>query len=161
LAAGAGIAGIDEDVVVIAELYRQAGRALRSADPANWAAGLTMPQLRVLFFLGRSGPASVGEVAAGLGIAQPSATETLERLVRHGLVARGDDPNDRRVVRNALTAAGREMIDRPWETRRAVLATALRRATPEERAAMRRGLEALCAALADVPETREARGEGA
>ena len=48
---------------------------------------------------------------------------------------------------NALTPAGREMIDRPWETRRAVLASALRRASCEDRAAIARGLEALCRAL--------------
>ena len=107
--------------------FREAGRALRASDPANWAAGLTMPQLRVMFFLGRAGPASVGEVAAGVGVSQPSATETLDRLVRAGYVKRtGRRGATGRVVRNALSAAGRELIDRAWETRRAVLASALR-----------------------------------
>ena len=157
-AAGAGPAEAPEydaaaDPALAAEVerivgwFREAGRALRAADPANWAAGLKMPQLRVLFFLGRAGPASVGEVAAGLGVSQPSATETLDKLVRAGLVERAADAADRRVVRNALTPAGREMIDRPWETRRAVLASALRRASCEDRAAIARGLEALCRAL--------------
>ena len=68
-------------------------------------------------------------------------------LVRAGLVERAGDAGDRRVVRNALTPAGRELIDRPWETRRAVLASALRRASPEDRAAIARGLEALCRVL--------------
>ncbi|HEX2034143.1 MAG TPA: MarR family transcriptional regulator [Chloroflexota bacterium] len=138
---------LTDDVQRIVDLYRQAGRSLRTADPRDWAAGLTMSQLRMLFFLGRAGPASVGEVAAGVGVAQPSATETLDRLVRSGLVERTPDCSDRRVVRNALTAAGREMIDRPWETRRSVLASALRGASPAERAAIAHGLELLCQAL--------------
>ena len=138
-------------------LYRHAGRALRAADPARWAEGLTMAQLRVLFYLGRSDPASVGEVATGLGISQPSATETLDKLVRAGLVERRADPQDRRVTRNLLSAAGKEMVDRPWETRRAVLASALRHASIEDRTAIARGLEALCQALqeAERSEFRE------
>lgn len=135
--------------------YRQAGRALRAGDPTDWAAGVTMPQLRVLFFLGRAGPASVGDVAGSVGVAQPSATETLDRLVRAGLVERAADAGDRRVVRNALTPAGRELIAQPWETRRAVLASALRHASPDDRAAIARGLELLCRALARADNAAE------
>jgi DNA-binding MarR family transcriptional regulator len=51
------------------------------------------------------------------------------------------------VVLVGLTDAGREMIDRPWETRRAVLASALREASPDERAAIERGLILLVDAL--------------
>ena len=136
-----------QDLESIVEAFRQAWRALRANDPANWAEGLTMPQIRVLFFLGRSGPASVGQVATGLGISQPSATETLDRLVRQGLVDRAPDACDRRVVRSVLTERGKEMIDRPWETRRAVLTTALRGVSPEERSAIAHGLELLSVAL--------------
>jgi DNA-binding MarR family transcriptional regulator len=136
-----------EEVDRIIALYRRTGRSLRANDPANWAAGVTMPQLRILFLLGRSELVSVGHVATGLGISQPSATETIEKLVCKGLVARTPDAADRRMVRLELTEAGREMIDRPWETRRAVLASALRDASPTEREAIERGLELLCGAL--------------
>src|SRR5919202_510432 len=138
---------IEDEVAHIVDLYREAGRKMRAGDPADWAAHLSMPQLRVLFFLGRYGPLSVGEVAAGVGVAQPSATETLDKLVRAGLVERTPDCNDRRVVRNKLTPAGRDMIERPWEARRAVLASALRHAAPHERAAIEHGLALLCKAL--------------
>jgi DNA-binding MarR family transcriptional regulator len=145
----------EQDVDRLVAIYRQASRALRANDPANWAEGLTMPRLRVLFYLGRSGPVPVGQIAAGLGVAQPSATETIEKLVGKGLVERTADPSDRRVVLVGLTDRGKEMIDRPWETRRAVLASALRDASPDERTAIERGLALLCAALekAEVRET--------
>jgi len=138
---------LDADVDRIVTLYREAGRALRAGDPSGWAAHLTMPQIRVLYFLGRQGQASVGEVAAEMGVTQPSATETLEKLVRAGLVERTPDAGDRRVVRNALTPAGRATIDLPWEARRTALASALRDASPSEREAIARGLELLCDAL--------------
>ena len=143
-----------EEVDRIIALYRRTGRSLRANDPANWAEGMTMPQLRILFFLGRSGPdSSVGQVATGLGISQPSATETIEKLVCKGLVERTPDAADRRIVRLELTDKGREVIDRPWETRRAVLASALRDAAPDERAAIERGLELLCDALENAENT--------
>jgi DNA-binding MarR family transcriptional regulator len=146
---------LDEDVDRIVALYREAWRRLRTGEPRDWAGGLSMPQIRILFFLSRSGPSSVGEVAAGVEVSQPSATETLDRLVRAGLVKRKVDAADRRVVRNALTAAGREMVDRPWEARRAVVANALRDAAPEDRRAIARGLELLCRALDEVGEAGE------
>lgn len=139
---------IDEIVVH----YRRVGRALRAADPADWAAGLTMPQLRVLFLLGRSEPMPVGGVAEAMQISQPSATETVDRLVRAGLVTRTTCQNDRRVVRTALSPEGRDIVDRPWEARRAVLADALARGTSGQQDVIARGLLTLVQLL-------EAEGE--
>src|SRR5688572_6371362 len=98
-------------------LYRQVSRALRANDPANWAEGLTMPRLRALFYLGRSGPVPVGQIAAGLGISQPSATETLEKLVSKGLAERTADPSDRRIVlvRSEERRVGKECRSR-WSS---------------------------------------------
>ena len=143
----------EEDVDRLVALYRRAGRSLRANDPSNWAEGLTMPRLRVLFTLGRTGPVPVGQIATILGISQPSATETLDKLVAKGLVERTADSNDRRIVLVGLTETGREMIDRPWETRRAVLAIALRDASPDERAAIERGLILLVDALEKAERT--------
>jgi DNA-binding MarR family transcriptional regulator len=144
---GAGGEQFETDVAHIVALYREVGRGLRAGEPADLAGNVTMPQLRVLNFLGLRGASSVGEVAAGVGVAQPSATEMLDKLVRHGLLERTADPCDRRVVRNALTPAGRDSIDRPWQLRRAALASALRCATPEEKAAIAHGLALLSRAL--------------
>jgi DNA-binding MarR family transcriptional regulator len=156
----AAAAALEDDVDRIVALFRQAWRQLRAGDPRDWAGGLSMPQIRVLFFLSKAGPSSVGDVAAGVEVAQPSATETLDRLVRAGLVKRKVDPADRRVVRNALTAAGREMVDRPWEMRRAVLAGALRDTAPEDRAAIVRGLRLLSRALNEEERETRSMGEG-
>ncbi len=143
----------ESEIDRLVALYRRASRSLRANDPANWAEGLTMPKIRVLFLIGRSGPVSVGQLATGLGISQPSATEMIEKPVSKGLVERTADPSDRRIVRVGLTERGKEMIDRPWETRRAVLASALRDASPDERTAIERGLALLCDALEKAEST--------
>ena len=150
----------DPDIVraadVIVGLFRHAGRALRASDfdaPGEWAAALTMPQLRVLYLLGRHPSLPVGSVAEAMRISQPSATETIDRLVRAGYVSRTTCATDRRVVRTALTEAGRTLIDRPWEARRAVLADALADASPAQREVVVRGLETLCELLAENPSS--------
>ena len=144
---------------LIVGLFRRAGRALRASDfdaPGEWAAALTMPQLRVLYLLGRHPSLPVGSVAEAMRISQPSATETIDRLVRAGYVSRTTCTTDRRVVRTALTEAGRTLIDRPWEARRALLADALVAASPAQRDAVARGLETLCDLLADSPSPSSA-----
>ena len=81
---------------------------------------LTMPQCRAVLFLSES-PAAMGKLAAGLGITLPSATGVIDRLVEKGLVARYEDPEDRRVVQCRLTQQGTTMADGLYEADVAVL----------------------------------------
>lgn len=144
-----------DDAGAVVDLFRRVGRALRAADfdaPGQWASSLTMPQLRVLHLLGRNPSLPVGSVAEAMRTSQPSATETIDRLVRAGLVVRTTCTVDRRVVRTSLTDAGRTLIDRPWEARRALLGAALDRATAGQRAAIIDGLSTLCDTLAAVAD---------
>ena len=53
----------------------------------------------------------MSELAASAGVAPPTATRMLDALVRDGLVERTPCEHDRRVVRVALTAAGRDAVD--------------------------------------------------
>ena len=55
----------DEDVERIVTLYRSAWGKLRATDPQAWACGLSMPQIRVLFFLNRAGPSARGRWRSG------------------------------------------------------------------------------------------------
>ncbi len=86
---------------------------------------LTMPQCRTVLFLAE-GPASMSKLAAGLGIALPSATGVIDRMVEKGLVARYEDPEDRRVVLCGLTPQGKSMADGLYEADVAVLQDLLR-----------------------------------
>jgi DNA-binding MarR family transcriptional regulator len=90
---------------------------------------------------------TVGELARALGLSLPAASKVTTELESHRLVARREDPEDRRrtVVDLApSTAAGvREWLDR----RDRPLEQALSSLTADERAAFLKGLRALADAL--------------
>ncbi|MGW1025325.1 MarR family winged helix-turn-helix transcriptional regulator [Streptomyces sp. NPDC002577] len=64
--------------------------------------------------LARSGPVRLTKLAESEGVAQPSMTQLVQRLVKQGLVKRISDPDDGRVVLVSITDSGRRL----WEDRR-------------------------------------------
>ena len=81
-------------------------------DVPEWAAQeLTFSQTRLLFLLSKHGPSPMSKIAEWLGTGLPTASGTVERLERHGLVVRQHRLDDRRVVDCQLTDAGRRLID--------------------------------------------------
>ncbi|HSB63006.1 MAG TPA: MarR family transcriptional regulator [Thermoanaerobaculia bacterium] len=71
--------------------------------------GLTGPQRVALRVLGRRPGISAGTLANVLRLHPSTLTGILHRLERRGLVRRTRDPEDRRRVRLALTARGRQL----------------------------------------------------
>jgi DNA-binding MarR family transcriptional regulator len=120
-----------------------------AAHPA--AARRTIPQIRALAFLYHHAPATVGEVAAGVGVGMPAASELIDRLVEEGLVERSANPADRRQVLLRLTPRAREHGDRLHALRRAQIRAALDRLAPEERPYLLRAIQALAEALRETP----------
>ncbi|GAA1057762.1 hypothetical protein GCM10017608_01640 [Agromyces luteolus] len=87
-------------------LQSETSRFIRAegADiPASW--------FPVLASLDRA-PASVGELAEQLGVAQPGVTRTVTSLADLGLVTVAADGDDRRRRTVALTAAGAALVER-------------------------------------------------
>jgi len=60
-------------------------------------------------------PPTVGEVATLTGLSQSAATRLVDRLERAGIAERVPAPEDRRRTRIALTAPGREAVERAWD----------------------------------------------
>ena len=89
--------------------------SIASEDPhevPEWVAQeLTFSQMRLLFLLHKKGPAPMSRIAEWLGVSLPTASGTVERVERHGLVTREHRLDDRRVVDCRLTDAGRSLID--------------------------------------------------
>ena len=79
------------------------------SDPL-FSSQLTMPQLKILLLLYRLGDTSGRELAGLLGVSLATLSGMVDRLVAHDLVARHEDPHDRRVRRISLSATGNEMI---------------------------------------------------
>jgi DNA-binding MarR family transcriptional regulator len=79
-------------------------RLLESTD-----SGLSLPQYRMLVRLSAGGERSA-RLADALRVRKPTVTALADGLVAAGLAARIRDPDDRRVVRLALTDAGRAAL---------------------------------------------------
>lgn len=96
------------DTERLLELLRRLGRrtALRDPISASLEAELSSPQLHSLLWLGSDGPTTMGELAARVGATEKTITGIVDRLEREGLGQRLRDPEDRRVVRAALTPRG-------------------------------------------------------
>ena len=101
------------------------------ADPI-FSSHLTVSQLKILFLLARHGSVSGGELAGMLGIGAAALTGMVDRLVVQDLVARAEDPHDRRVRRIALTRAGRELIGSIFHAGEERMRTLLSRLSAEE-----------------------------
>lgn len=118
----------------LANLWETSG-----ADVPEWAAQeLTFSQSRLLFLLSNHGPSPMSSVAEWLGVGLPTASGSVERLERHGLVARQHRLDDRRVVECQLTEAGQRLIGEISGMRLVVLRRFLSVLTEDELADMAR-----------------------
>ncbi|HLH23708.1 MAG TPA: MarR family transcriptional regulator [Chloroflexota bacterium] len=98
---------VDQVLGLRSELYR----SLRPAR--EWLeVDLTTSQLKVLFLLFSTASASMGQLAASLGVTLSTVTGIVDRLVEHGMVVREEDPHDRRLVVCRLAPAGVALAER-------------------------------------------------
>jgi DNA-binding MarR family transcriptional regulator len=80
---------------------------------------VTMPQLKIMLMLFIHGSMRMSDIASEMGVALPTATSFIDRLVDKSFVARESQPNDRRVVLCRLAEGGQKAIDLIWESGRA------------------------------------------
>jgi len=79
------------------------------ADTALAKVGLSLPKLGVLWVLSSADqPLALSELARCNKCVRSNMTQLVDRLEADGLVRRVNDPDDRRIRRAALTAAGRQ-----------------------------------------------------
>lgn len=67
---------------------------------------VSMPQLKVLAFIGRNPGTSLTSAAEDLAVTAATASNLVDRLVKRGYVKRVEDPNERRKVLLSLTESG-------------------------------------------------------
>lgn len=83
---------------------------LGDSDPALKAAGLYIRHFGPLSAIDQLGPCPQQELARHLAITEPAAAELVDPLVKADLVARGQDPRDRRRYALELTPLGRDRL---------------------------------------------------
>jgi len=119
---------------------------------------VTLPQYRALVVLAARGPQGTAELAAALAVNPSTATRMCDRLVRKGLVRRHRQAGDRRMVRIALTAAGRDLVTEVTRRRRAELARLLGALPPDQHQPVIAAFRAFAAAAGEMPQQGAALG---
>jgi DNA-binding MarR family transcriptional regulator len=97
-------------------------------------------------------PLTMGEFGKALDVPLSTATRIVDWWVKSGYVERSRDPKDRRIVRVALTKAGRELVKTGNKLIRQRVELILRRFTAEERQTLVVLLHKLVESLANEKE---------
>jgi DNA-binding MarR family transcriptional regulator len=128
------------------------------ADTARSLNGLdeevTLPQFRTLVVLVSRGPQRVVDLAQELAVTSSTAVRMCHRLVRKGLVAREERPDDRRAAWITLTAAGRDLVGAVTSRRREMLAELIAGLSLTRPLAFASVLNALVEAAGEVPDVQ-------
>lgn len=127
-------------------------------------AGVSLTAGSTLGLLLRSGPLRLTALAEREAVSQPAMTGLVSRLQGAGLVTRGADPSDGRVVLVELTAEGRALIQGRRARRAATMNALLDLLDPDDRArldaaipALRRLIDHATRDDHHVPEVKESR----
>lgn len=145
----------DEAVVEAVLLASRALVAVAARSLAGVAEEVTLPQYRVLVLLALRGPQGLSGLADALAVAPSTATRMCDRLVRKGLVARAEDPSDRRQIRLLCTASGRRLVDEVSERRRAEIAAVVQALPIHARSEVLSALIKLADAAGEVPAEQD------
>src|SRR5690606_1779885 len=96
----------------------------------------------------------MGALARRMGLSRSAVTGLVDDMVRSGLVRREDDPDDRRIIRLALTPDGETALQRMLACRARVVADALGSVSAAETEALLTGLEQLVERMQAMAEGR-------
>jgi DNA-binding MarR family transcriptional regulator len=87
-------------------------RIASSHAPDLMEVGVTMSQAKVLYLVAAGQGMRMSELAVHLGVSISTMSGLVDRLVDHALLARHDDPADRRQVVVTITATGSGHLER-------------------------------------------------
>ncbi|MEV6596935.1 MarR family transcriptional regulator [Actinoplanes sp. NPDC051346] len=118
------------------------------SDPL-FTSQLTMSQLKILLLLFRLGDTSGRELAGLLGVSLATLSGMIDRLVAQDLVARTEDPHDRRVRRISLSPAGQALMSKIITAGAEKHARLLRKLTDEELRTVRDAMLAMVRVAAE------------
>ena len=106
-----------------------------------------MAQLKSLFIITHLGNTHFRSLAQALDVTQGNVTGIVDRLVEQGLVARRQDPDDRRVVWLEATDKGRELLTNLMDTQTSHMTNVLSQMKLEDLTSLYNGLHAFINAL--------------
>ncbi len=93
---------------------------------------MSVPQFRVMVYLGLNDGAMLSDVSNHVGLSRPTMSKMVDALVRRRWVSRRIPPDNRRSVRLGLTESGRKVTGDAREEARRKFAVLLGRLSSEE-----------------------------
>ena len=143
------ISGYPEPIRAVLAAQLLLSRCVVSTQMQEWAQlELTIGQLKVMMMLAGHPGMTISQIAESLAISKPSTSILVDRLVQQSLVQRAEDEADRRRTLVTLTALGNDLTTRLHQGSIERLVQWYSALTPDDLAALRRGLEALAAVAA-------------
>jgi DNA-binding MarR family transcriptional regulator len=128
-------------------------RALSSMAEPLISTPLTMQQLRVLTMIAIDPDRATGhELATQLKVSVATMSGLVDRLVEHGMVTRGENPNDRRVRPLSVTPEGSATVRSLLSSSGTMPTPVLRRLAIEDLRALVQGVLALERAVNELAE---------
>jgi|YelNatPaOPRAMG01_1025707.scaffolds.fasta_scaffold05956_12 DNA-binding MarR family transcriptional regulator len=119
-------------------------------------ARVSLPQIQAMRYIWLHQHVLIGNLAEGLMISYPSATNMVNRLEKQGLVERIINPTDRRQVEVKLTEQGVNLTSLMEEERVSRLREVLQKMKEEDRQSLLHGLTSfILAAVGDDKEAAE------
>jgi DNA-binding MarR family transcriptional regulator len=141
-----------EDAALLAVARAIVGISAHAADELG---SVSIVQLRALTVLRELGPASLVQLAEGVGVTASTTSRLVDRLVAGGFAERHPSPESRRQIELRLTGDGDALLERYDRLRLAGLQDILDRLPEDRRAAIAQALTEFAMAARTLPETAD------
>jgi DNA-binding MarR family transcriptional regulator len=139
-----------QDDALLALVRGMIGLSTRAADSLGQ---VSVVQLRALTMLRELQPASLVQLAEGIGVTPSTTSRLVDRLVAAGFVDRRPSPESRRQIELRLSPDGEATLDRYDALRLRSMSEALEQLPEGRRDAVLDALAEFAAALCGVPAT--------
>jgi DNA-binding MarR family transcriptional regulator len=116
--------------------------AVSARSLASVEENLTLPQFRMLVVLDSRGAMNISRLGEHLDVTPSTAMRMVDRLAAASMLARDPNPANRREILITLTDAGRHVVHRTTERRRAEIARIVSAMAPEQRIGLVEALNA-------------------
>ncbi|MEW6179401.1 MAG: MarR family transcriptional regulator [Chloroflexota bacterium] len=124
-------------------------RSMRSFWQYAKEQGLSMTQMVALRHIHHNEDCNISQISEELGVTAAASSQLLDRLVQQGLVARRENPNDRRNKQLVLTEKGRQILTESTVARQQWLYELVNRLSDEEMEQIIRALELITERMAE------------
>lgn len=126
--------------------------AVAARSLATHEGEISLQQYRAVIVLASRGPQRPVDLAQALGVDPSTATRLCDRLVDKRLISRRRQGDDRREVRLDLAAAGRRLVGRVTEARRAEIERILTNVAATKRKDVVEAFVAFAEAAGELPD---------